>query len=278
MPTRTPLLELDYNLHKSNSTYFTDLDVARTHLTSILLRSGKAENNRWKGETNDGLKRSIAFGGVTCHFRREIKAYAKVEVWTRLLAWDRKWVYMVSHMVKAGVARPAEYELQPWKKGRAPSPSSAAATAAVEDSEETAKKLKDAVYATSIAKYVFKKGRITIPPAEVFELFHLIPPKPAAASDSAAAPAPASGEGLLGSEFESLPAPTANRSAQQVKLEDALLPEVEDGADWTWEVVEAERLRGMRYAEMFAGLDGLHDEFDGGAKGVLGEYGDTTLW
>lgn len=247
-------------MHKSNSTYFTDLDISRTHLMSILLRAGKAENNRWKGETNDGLKRSMAFGGVTCHFRREIKPYVKVEVWTRLLAWDRKWVYLVSHMVKAGVARPSEYELQPWKKGKGKMNGQVKAA----DDEERKKQLKEAIYATSISKYVFKKGRITVPPAEVLEVFGLIPPKPAASS----------GEGLLGSEFESLPA--ANGDVKP-KPEDAILPEA-TGEEWTWETVEAERLRGMKLAELFAGLDGLHDEFNCGDDGVLGEYSDTTLF
>src|SRR5438045_3403928 len=34
VPFRTPLLETDYNLHKSNSTYFSDLDMARTQLVT----------------------------------------------------------------------------------------------------------------------------------------------------------------------------------------------------------------------------------------------------
>jgi hypothetical protein len=32
--------EMDYNFHKSNSTYFTDLDIARTHLATAILRKG----------------------------------------------------------------------------------------------------------------------------------------------------------------------------------------------------------------------------------------------
>lgn len=37
LDTRPTLLECDFNLHKSNSTYFTDLDIARSHLSGILL-------------------------------------------------------------------------------------------------------------------------------------------------------------------------------------------------------------------------------------------------
>jgi hypothetical protein len=34
------MAETDYNFHKSNSTYFTDLDIARTHLATAILRKG----------------------------------------------------------------------------------------------------------------------------------------------------------------------------------------------------------------------------------------------
>ncbi|KAI8664853.1 hypothetical protein NCS56_00919500 [Fusarium sp. Ph1] len=36
--TYTSVFEIDYNLHKSNSSFFTDLDVSRAHLVSYLLR------------------------------------------------------------------------------------------------------------------------------------------------------------------------------------------------------------------------------------------------
>src|ERR1700753_791829 len=39
-PSHTPITEGDYNFHKSNSTYFTDLDIARTHLITAIMRNG----------------------------------------------------------------------------------------------------------------------------------------------------------------------------------------------------------------------------------------------
>ncbi|RSL71769.1 hypothetical protein CEP53_001315 [Fusarium sp. AF-6] len=36
--TYTSVFEIDYNLHKSNSTFFTDIDVSRAHLVTYLLR------------------------------------------------------------------------------------------------------------------------------------------------------------------------------------------------------------------------------------------------
>src|ERR1700743_1360053 len=44
------LWETDYNLHKSNSTYFADLDVARTHLVAALLRRGILAGGTRAGE------------------------------------------------------------------------------------------------------------------------------------------------------------------------------------------------------------------------------------
>ena len=32
----------------------------------------------------------LAFGGVTCTFKKEFTAYQPYEIWTRVLAWDDK--------------------------------------------------------------------------------------------------------------------------------------------------------------------------------------------
>ncbi|CAK40115.1 uncharacterized protein An09g01760 [Aspergillus niger] len=91
----TPLLEIDYNMHKSNATYFTDLDINRVHLISSLFKDQLALGFSG-GELN------IALGSTACVFKREIKPYQAYEIHTRLLSWDEKWVYFVSHFVKTG--------------------------------------------------------------------------------------------------------------------------------------------------------------------------------
>jgi hypothetical protein len=48
--------DTDWNLHKSNSTYFADLDVARSHLMSCIIRTGLARLNRGDEE---GLSETI---------------------------------------------------------------------------------------------------------------------------------------------------------------------------------------------------------------------------
>src|SRR5690349_19737208 len=88
-PSHSPALECDYNLHKSNSTYFSDLDVTRSHLVCALLNrtmrklldnpgriigpDGKPARGRW----------GIMLGAVYCGFKREIKPYEGYEMWSR---------------------------------------------------------------------------------------------------------------------------------------------------------------------------------------------------
>lgn len=274
--TRTPLAECDYNLHKSNSTYFSDLDISRTHLVTALLRRGirqlSSTNPAERAPGTEAVpsgKFAIALGGITCHFRRELAPYARFEIWTRLLCWDRKWLYLVSHMVRPGTAKPASFTLQPWRDGKTAARD--VREMAAEEAERLREKLKGAVFATSIAKYVVKKGRWTVPPETVLRNSGLLPAKPEeeesmANGDTAAPPSAAA---------------AANGHATEPVDGSYVLPAVAGGAgEWTWETVEAERLRGLKLAELFAGLDGLHDEFNGGVDGVLGEYSDmmTPFW
>ncbi|KAK1912286.1 hypothetical protein P3342_009887 [Pyrenophora teres f. teres] len=247
--TRTTLLETDYNMHKSNSTYFSDMDISRTHLFTAIIRNGIRKNSRLYGADKSAVagavgategtrgKHMIALGGISCLFKKEILPYKKYEMWTRLLCWDRKWFYLVTHLVKPGVAQPESWTLQPWKKSKK--------TAKDYDPE----KLKGAVYATGIAKYVIKRGRITVPPEQALFDAEMVPLKP---------------EGWV------YQGPTPEQS----KANGEILPKAVEPDEWNWDVIEAERLRGLAVAENFAGLDGMHEFFEGGKDGVLGEFAD----
>lgn len=202
----------------------------------------------------------VALGAVSCHFRREIAPYEKFEIWTRLLCWDRKWMYLVSHLVKPEVVKPAHYTLQPWRRGKKGTGNGSIngnINGKEMDDEARREKLKKAVFASSIAKYVVKRGRLTIPPEQVLMRADMLPPKPENWGERAGGSIPKNGTSLE-------------------TVEDAVLPAV-NGSEWTWDKIEAERLRGLRFTEMFAGLDGLHEEFDGGKNGALGEFADL-LW
>jgi hypothetical protein len=246
--TRTTLLETDYNMHKSNSTYFSDMDISRTHLFTALIRNGIRKNSRLYGAKKNAVagavgategtrgKHMIALGGISCLFKKEILPYKKYEMWTRLLCWDRKWFYLVTHLVKPGVGQPESWTLQPWKKSKS-----------TKDADP--EKLKGAVYATAIAKYVIKRGRITVPPEQALIDADMVPTKP---------------EGWI---YQGL-------AHEENEVNGDVLPKAVEAKDWNWDVIEAERLRGLKVAENFAAMDGMHEFFDGGKDGVLGEYAD----
>lgn len=187
----------------------------------------------------------IALGGVQCNFKKEILPYQKFEMWTRLLSWDRKWFYLVTHLVRPGVGKPASFTLQPWRKSKR-----------VEGEEVDPEKLKGAVFATAIARYVIKNGRLTISPEKALFDADMVPEKP-------------EGWVYAGDDAEEMNG-HVNGDAEGV------LPE-KGSVDWNWDVIERERRRGLRFAEAYSELDALHEVWDGGKDGVLGQFADLSL-
>ncbi|ROV89638.1 hypothetical protein VSDG_08067 [Cytospora chrysosperma] len=246
----TPLLETDYNLHKSNSTYFSDLDVARSHCVTHLLRDGiraLQDNARTKVVvTQDGKVAkggmAIGLGGVFCSFKKELAPYQGYEMWTRILAWDRKWVYFLTHFVVKGKVRPTAWDsgskswFGPLRKG--------STTAAAADGE--GQDFQKYVIATAVSKYVFKVGRFTVNPSILMEQSGLLPERPGGWR---------SGPNEVGDEV------------QDVGDAD-LSPE----GEWDWARMEWQRREGMKFAEKFAALDGVNGLFDGGEGGALGRF------
>ncbi|KXH52423.1 hypothetical protein CSAL01_09745 [Colletotrichum salicis] len=132
--TRSPLIDCDYNMHKSNSTYFTDLDMSRGNISLVLFRQ---PFNPFPGPKHFVM----ILGGAQCVWRSEIVPYEKYELWTRVLSWDEKWIYLVTHFVKADVFVPG----------------------------------RKAVFASSIARYVSKNGRRTVLPEQALSKCGLLP-------------------------------------------------------------------------------------------------------
>jgi len=91
LPT-TPA-DLDFNMHKCNSSYFIDLDIARCDL---LLSKFKAVVN-----ASRKTKRTvfIPLGGVACRFYAEIKPLEVVRIESRVLCWDEKWIFTLSRFI-----------------------------------------------------------------------------------------------------------------------------------------------------------------------------------
>lgn len=268
------LYDTDYNLHKSNSTYFADLDIARAHTVGAVIRTGLARLNAGDQE---GLPKStievkgryvVALGAVSCFFQRQIEPMQGFEIYTRVLSWDRKWLYTVSHIIKKGAIKPDSYVLQPWKNGKG----SKKKTSKAGEEEDLTKH----IFATSMARYVFKKGRLTINPEIVLERSRLLPPRPAGIGFPPRSEATDSDNAAATPFTPATPATSTSANGTAIgeeldsKLAGVKSAESDDG--WTWDDMERERLRGLEMARHFDALGDCHGELRGGD--VLGKFGD----
>ncbi|KAH7086423.1 hypothetical protein FB567DRAFT_444336 [Paraphoma chrysanthemicola] len=147
--SHVPLLEIDFNLHKSNSTYFSDLDVARAYHTGVIFgslltpRTGRTRCN-------------FIVGAVSCTFKREIKLYSGYELSTKVASWDEKWIYMVTHFVERGKAKPQLDSLQDDVRER-------------QTKDFVVKSQGRRVFASAVTRMVCKRGRITVSPIRALE-------------------------------------------------------------------------------------------------------------
>lgn len=271
--TRAPLLEMDYNMHKSNSTYFSDLDVSRTPLVTDLYCPGleiirrelegvsaPAPTSDHKGNGGSGKKKKTAYpggiyvilGSVYCSFKRPIRAYEAYETQSKVVGWDEKWLYVVTYFLR--------------KKGG--------------KGGKGAKQL----LAVGISEYVAKKGRFTISPSRILNASGLLPDapdvpgdvianNPAVAEAATSATATTTATSISTSTSTSTPggaaaaaAATATTSATETHLherkseptnDETTTTPVPDRPDtaWTWEAIEAERQRGMQLVQQFVGLE-----------------------
>lgn len=212
----------------------------------------------------------IRLGGVSCQFRKEIKPYEKFEVWTRVLCWDRKWLYVICHFVKPAVVRPKSYTLQPWRKGRPQKDHEAESNGST--NENATPPPHPAILATGIAKYVFKKGRLTIPPERVLRASELLPPKPADHETPPATSTPDSESTSNTAAAVSIADQITPGNAEDVVVASLKANANNDKGEWTWEKVEEERKRGMKFAEMWGALEGLNGEFAGDGGVALGRF------
>ncbi|KAI0967397.1 capsule polysaccharide biosynthesis protein [Xylaria arbuscula] len=232
--THVTLLEVDYNIHKSNSTYFADLDVSRTHLVGHLLSRGcrALHNNastklvRDPSDPSRAAKGSfgIVLGGVQCSFKKELKPYQRYEMWSRILAWDRKWLYVVTHFVEPGAVKPGS-KPEDWEKK---------------------------IFASGLSKYVFKIGRLTVHPAILIGACGLLPERPG---------------GWVRADGDSSPDEFVEVANGHAETDGA------ESTAWDWKRTEEERRKGMQYGENLASLDGLLTEFKSGEDGPLGRFG-----
>ncbi|KAB8292519.1 hypothetical protein EYC80_008229 [Monilinia laxa] len=163
--SHAPLMEIDINFHKTNSSYFSDVDVGRTHLFCTLFSEGIEKLRGGTGPITGSRKPAfgIALGAVNCNFKKELKPYESYEVWTRVLTWDEKWIYLATHFVQKESTKPRSYSLYPQQNPEA------------QGEKCKARDSGSSVVASALSKCVFKQGRKTISPELMLKASGLLP-------------------------------------------------------------------------------------------------------
>jgi hypothetical protein len=163
---------------ESDSTYFSDLDVSRVHLVCTLFSFGIEDIRGGKSAINRGDSKKpffgVALGAVSCNFKRELKPYEPYEMWTRVLTWDEKWIYILTHFVKKGAVKPKAFTLYPEQNAK-----ELRKKKSIKDMKEhesvKAMEANPAVVATALSKCVFKAGRRTISPYMMMKTSGVLP-------------------------------------------------------------------------------------------------------
>lgn len=96
-------LEIDMYLHKSNSTYLLDLDIARTNhvctvFQKLFMQYWHNENGKFKGKSFLNCP-YVPVGTIQCVFKREIKVFERYDIVSNVMAWDNKWLYVMLKFV-----------------------------------------------------------------------------------------------------------------------------------------------------------------------------------
>lgn len=224
----------------------------------------------------------LALGAVSCTFRKEVKPFQSYEMWTRILTWDDKWIYTVTHFVRKDTVRPRGFTfLRPQEQHLIPRQGKLSDLARKED----------AIFASALSKCVWKKGRRTVPPEIMLQVSGLLPPRPGQEEYITSLRNEPLGRltfSKQAEEYYDIPFKIIDRmEAIWAMLRSHLTFETEAAGEeegrrgrnwkhrdlpnhhprqprreeWTWEKVEQERQRGMEIAKSLAEMDRLHGEF-----------------
>ena len=188
-------------------------------------------------------------------------------MWTRVLSWDHKWIYIVTHFDR---------------KNKSSGTLSAEKKCPDRPLDGFENAYENLIVASALSKCVFKKGRWTIPPETMLGASDLLPRR-----SGVTAPVPT----------ESFPSPSRQTSSTNdavelffktvVKLDDipisneaclsalfwksrsekatnlidySFVDQADEFDESAWESIECERQRGMEMANLLAGLGGLETE------------------
>ena len=235
-------------------------------------------------------------------------------MWTRVLSWDQKWVYVVTHFVqKNAKIEPDECTLYSQQNSANNNPNSSPrgsisdgmprsrrrSLSRASSSSASSPKTKSAICASALSKLVFKNGRITIAPEVMLHAAGLLPPKPkepvavqkkhlaeVQMKDAVEDGVPKKEavyvlEQIDGSDDEGLLGKGHGFGFDEMKLQ-----------EWEWERIETERKRGLKIAHHLDKQSALEDEFypsealgkhtDGNGIGgvvlTLAQLGKVSRW
>ena len=157
--SRAVLLDLDINMHKSNSTFFADADINRAELLTRLLSRGLATAGPAPAELDSRTTTAAMplLAAVQCTFKREIGPFQAYDLSSRILAWDNKSLFLVTYFLRPNTRLPPDVEL------------TGGPAAVLGESS-----LRKCVYATMVTRYVCKAGRETVLPKTVLEAAGLL--------------------------------------------------------------------------------------------------------
>lgn len=249
LTTTTVPLEVDHNLHRSNSGFFTDMDESRTALMVRFLSSTKFSPEELDHEGYKG-RLAILLGSVHCSFLKEIKPLTRYRVRSRILGWDEKWILIGSYFVR-------DKTRTEQKKDQG------AGNSDTSDSE--------VLLAVGLSKYVIKKGRFTVPPERAWRSAGWLPEKPLQAAtltpqlsiatpelngDASQARIEITEDMLkqkARNDATTTVGSTTTRQGTTLKEEDMACRQAAN--HWSWTDIETERVRGLKIAQDWLKLD-----------------------
>ncbi|OAX80459.1 hypothetical protein ACJ72_05204 [Emergomyces africanus] len=251
--SHTPLMETDYNLHKSNSTYFSDMDISRTALVTNVCTPGleicRRELDKEIDASNGGGKK---------------KYPGKIS--SRIAGWDEKWLYVVTYFFRPAKRKGerktvlatgiSQYVV---KKGRLTVKPARVLTAGglIPDPPAGAGAASCAFSASSSSSSLSPSSKKNDSPSEI----------PSTASSTPAREDEAihgTGEGLGEGLVREVLALTESGDPNQAVLENEKRDNSNsnssnssswDPDEWTWERIEEQRLKGLDMVKAFIGLD-----------------------
>ncbi|MGD9171509.1 MAG: thioesterase family protein, partial [Candidatus Thiodiazotropha sp.] len=83
--------DLDFNLHMNNARYLSFMDLGRTDLLVRAGMLGLVSRKRWKPVT----------GSIDIKYRRSLMPFQRFKLYTRVLCWDEKWLYLEQRLESA---------------------------------------------------------------------------------------------------------------------------------------------------------------------------------